>query len=230
MNKRIILLCGLMSCCFYLLAQNRISDAGARLSFLMKYNINSSSFLSGRLRLLQTENFTQSRRITMDVGYWYKMGNGFRLSFHYMYRLHRMRDGFFKPLHRYYIRLDYRYPINKFFDVRNRLMLQHTTHRFVTVIDDNGFEPYYKTDLRERLGIVYNLSSKKNVYFQDEVLFSVNNEFLFWRNRIYIGYSNELSKKWRIKLYLLFQSNFNNINGPQVNYYLIGCDWVFNWN
>lgn len=230
-RSRSLFLIGLLyfSNMFYF-AQSRIWDAGARGSFLLKYDVNTKSFFTMRSRFLQTENFTQTKRATFDIGYWYKMNPAFRISVHYMYRLHRLKDSYFSPMHRYYIRIDYTYLFNKFFDIKNRLMLQHTTHRFLIDIQDNGYEPFYRTDVRERVGASYNLSSKESLYFQDEVLVSLSSPTEIRRNRIYFGYKKVINEKWRTKIYFMVQSTFNKKNSPNYNYLIVGWDWIFKWN
>lgn len=207
------------------LGQNRILDAGGRLSFTAQYDITQQGYLSMMFRVRQMENFTELNTRLVEISYGYKFSPYLRLSAHYALRQQLTTQNYYRNIHRYYLRLGYQYFINKYLTLHNRVILQYSTHRFITDIQDNGYKPYYRTDIRERVGVSWNISSKANVYVHNEFLYTLSNIPIEWRrNRIYLGYEKEWNDKWTMDIYFILQSSFHN--SPDYHYFIIGCDWT----
>lgn len=231
MKKR-FLYSGLM--CFIthltlLFSQNRINDAGAWLSLAVSYKTSSNQELSVMARYRQYENFTQANSWYVDMGYAYRISPAFKLSLHYALNPTRTKENIFIPLHQYYLRMDYRKFINKYFTFYNRIILQHT-NRFIADID-NGSKPYYRTDFRERMGISFNLSSVSNIYLHNEWMYTLSEiPVELKRNRLYIGYEKVFRSTFSAKWYFVLQSSFHKRKNPNTNHFIFGMDLNININ
>ncbi len=227
--KRIHLLIFPMSGSFFFYSQNRINDAGAWLSLGANYKTYSNQAVSVMFRFRQYENFTQLNSWYVDIGYAYRILSSLKLSLHYALNPTQTRYGVFIPLHQYYIRMDYRKFLNKYFTFYNRVIVQHT-NRFIADID-NGSKPYYRTDFRERVGIGYNISSSSNWFLHNEWMYTLSEiPVEMRRNRLYIGYEKEFNSLLSIKWYFVLQSSFHKRKSPNTNHYIFGMDLTFNLN
>ncbi len=212
-------------------AQNRIWDVGSRFSFISQYNITSKQYLLTRWRIQVAENFTELTTYRGDIGYGIKILPSLRILARYSFINKMTGENYYRGIHRYSMQLNYNYFFNKYFTLHSRTILQYSTHLFITDIQDNGYEPYYRTDIRERAGLSYNLSSTSNIYLQDEVLYTLSNYPVeLRRNRIYVGYEKKINDKWLTRLYFILQSSFHKKNTPNYHYFIFGWDWEFDWN
>lgn len=209
-------------------SQTRINDAGARFSIKLRYKLNEKEYLNLMYRTRILENFSELNSWFIDAGYGYKINNDLKISLHYRFNSSITNNNYFRTLHRYYLRADYRQFINKYWILHNRIILQHTTHRFVTDIQDNGYKPYYRTDLRERIGFSYNLSSSDNIFLHNEWMFTLSdNPVELRRNRLYVGYEKDINDDTNIKCYFILQSSFHKRKNPDTNYFIFGIDINF---
>ncbi|GAB4201924.1 MAG: hypothetical protein Fur0023_07100 [Bacteroidia bacterium] len=208
-------------------SQNRINDIGMRISLKTKYELNNRQEITGMMRIRQYENFTELYSWRVDLGYGYRILSSLKISLHYAYTSSRAIENYFRTLHRYYIRTDYKKFINKYLTLYNRIILQHTQHFFLNA--DNGYKPYYRTDFRERIGWSYNLSSSANVYLHNEWMFTLSDTPVdFRRNRLYIGYEKEFKSSLSAKFYFILQSTFHKRKSPDRDFYIFGMDINFN--
>lgn len=220
-----------ISICDIFYAQNRILDFGGWFSFATKYNINNKHSLSAMVRIRQYENYTELNSWYIDVGYAIRSSSSLNISFHYAFNPSITIQNYYRNIHQYYIRTNYRYFVNKYITLHNRIIFQHATHRFVTDIQDNGYQPYYRTDIRERVGISYQLSSLSSVYLYNEIMYTLSDiPVEIRRNRIYAGYEKQINDKWTTKMYFVIQSLFHRKKTPNYHYFILGWDWIFDWN
>ena len=225
MKTIILFFCVLIN--FILIAQNRIYDAGMWLSMGANYKLNNKISFSLLSRVRQYENFTETDSWYIDFGQAYRYRN-FRVSIHYTFNPTKTLENYFRNLHQYYIRFVYKHDINKYLSIQNRIIFQHTTHRFLSNIQDNGYQPYYRTDLRLRTGIRFKTSARSNIFLFDEIMLTLSRIPLeITRNRVYTGYRKKISKKLENKLYFVVQSSLHKRNSPNVIYFIIGYDLVF---
>lgn len=213
----------------YIFSQNRINDAGGWLSLGAKYELNSKQEVTGMLRFRQYENFTMLNSWYVDVGYAYKISEVLKVSIHYALNPTRTKDNYFRNLHQYYIRADYKKFINKYFTICNRLIIQHT-NRFIVDMD-NGYKPYYRTDFRARLGFSYHLSAASNIFFHNEWMYTLSEGPVeLKRNRVYTGYEKEVNNFLSVKIYFVLQSSFHKQKSPNTNHFIYGIDLNFKLN
>lgn len=209
-------------------SQTRINDAGAWLSAGVTYKMKSHQDIKIMSRFRVYDNFSELNSWYIDAGYGYRFSSSFKLSLHYAFNPTLTLQNYFRYLHQYYIRADYRQFINKYWTLHNRIIVQHTTHRFVTDIQDNGYKPYYRTDLRERVGFSYNLSSSENIYIHNEWMITLSdNPVELRRNRLYAGYEKDINNFTNIKCYFVLQSSFHKRKSPNTNHFLFGIDLNF---
>lgn len=212
-------------------AQNRIQDAGAWLSVAASYKVNQGQELTAMGRIRQYENFTRLNSWYIDVGYAYRFTENFKMSLHYAFNPSVAVQNYFRTIHQYYSRMDYRKFMNKYLTFHNRIILQHSTHRFLTDFTDNGYKPYYRTDFRERLGASYNLSATSEIYVHNEWMFTLSQSPIeLRRNRLYVGYEKQYSKKWAVKYYFVLQSSFHKRKSPDRDFFIFGIDMNFELN
>ncbi len=231
LKKRNWIFLGLMITFIKLFAQYSILDMVARYSLVAKYDINKRQYLSGMFRFKMLENFTELDSWRVDIGYGYKFSPSLKISVHYSFNPEITTQNYYRNIHRYYLRADYHYFINKYLTIQNRVIFQHFTHRFLTDIQDNGYKPYYRTDIRERIGFSYNISARAAIYLQDEVMYNLSECPLeLKRNRIYLGYEKKVNKKWTTKVYFIVQSSLHRNNSPNRHYFIFGWDWILNFN
>lgn len=229
--KKFILYSGYIFISFFSFAQNRFLDAGARVSFITKYNINSKNYLSLMLRLKEYENFTELSSGYVGIVYGYKLSSSLKFSVRYLIGSKITNSNYYRNIYRYYFRLDYRYFLNKYITIRNAVIFQHATQRFITDIQDNGYKPYLRTNFRERLGLVYNFSSTTNIYLYDEIMYTLSeNPVELKRNRIYLGYEKQFNNKWTTTIYFALQSYLHKTNSPNYLRFIIGWDWTLDLN
>ena len=103
------------------------------------------------------------------------------------------------------------------------LFLQHTSSYFIV---DNGYEPYSRTDAREKLMLNRKLTRTDRVYIGDEVmttLFTGINELR--RNRFYVGLNHKFTKQLSADAFFVLQSTYNRkintnnfVYGLTINY------------
>lgn len=211
--------------------QTRVSDVGMWLSLAVQKDVSSKQWISIMGRIRQYENFSRMNSWYMDAGYGYKLHRNFKFSLHYALNPSLTSRLYYRNLHQYYLRLDGRHFINKYFTFYSRIILQHTTHRFFTDIQDNGFKPYYRTDFRVRIGGAYNLDARSRIYLHDECMYTLSAiPIELRRNRVYAGYEKSISKMVEVKIYFVVQSNFHKRNNFNYDYFILGCDWTFKWN
>jgi hypothetical protein len=228
--KRIILFCCVLINSIFFVAQNRIYDTGMWLSIGANYKLNSKISFSLLSRVRQYENFTETNSWYIDFGQAYKYKD-FKVSIHYAFNPTKTLENYFRNIHQYYIRVDYKKDINKFLSIQKRIIFQHATHRFLSDLQDNGYKPYYRTDLRLRMGVRFKTSARSNIFLHDEIMFTLSRIPLeITRNRVYTGYQKKLSEKLETKLYFVVQSSFHKRNSPNITYCIIGCDFIFSLN
>jgi hypothetical protein len=228
-KKFFILIFLIFSCCLF--SQERIKDVGGWLSLATNYKFNQKQSISIMGRIRQYENFTQTNSWYVDIGYSFKFANTLKVSVHYAINPSLTSQNYFRNIHQYYLRIDYKKFINKYFTFYNRIISQHSTHLFLTDFNDNGYKPYYRTDLRERTGFSYNLNSSSEIYLHNEWMFTISqNPVELRRNRLYCGYEKKVNDKISYKTYFVLQSSFHKRKSADRDYFIFGLDINFNLN
>jgi len=211
-------------------AQNRIYDAGGWFSLGAGYKLNNKISFTVSSRIRQYDNFTRTNSWYIDLGQSFKIKD-IRISVHYAFKPSRSMENYFRNIHKYYILFFKKYDINKYFSCMTRIILQHSTHRFITDFQDNGYLPYYRTDFRIRPGIRYHLSSRTYVYVQDEVMITLSrNPYEISRNRIYSGYTTKIFQNMQTEFYVVVHSSYHRRNKPNMTIFILGCDIIFDLN
>lgn len=215
----------------YLFSQNRINDMGLWLSAQGKYKINKVHSFSVRIRLKFIENISEFVSLNNRLKYTISINDFSKLSFQYSFILKQSDQNYFFNRHRYSLRLDNKKIINKYLTLHNRIILQYSTHRFITDFEDNGYKPYYRTDFRERVGFSYNLSSTSEIYLHNEWMITLSQTPVeLRRNRLYAGYEKQYSDRWAVKYYFVLQSSFHKRKSPDINLFIFGMDINFKLN
>ncbi|MCX8081488.1 MAG: DUF2490 domain-containing protein [Bacteroidia bacterium] len=210
---------------FFTNSQTDEFDLGAWLSVGCNIRFHQKHQVNTMVRFRQYEYFTDFNSWFYDIGYQYRVSGEFRVALHYAFNPSKTNENYFRNFHQYYVRMNYLKRINKYFSLNVRGILQHTTHLFITDFHDNGYRPFYRTDLRLRPGILYNISSTLNLFLQNEVLFVISrNPAEFRRNRFNLGVQKKLNKKINLTVFVLVQSIFNRRNSPDMHQGIIGLD------
>lgn len=219
--------------CVYVVAVNfgyaqyrRIHDAGFWASLIGDGKINKKIFYRAMWRWRQTGNFLVPNSYYFDFGIGYKITSNFKFSLHYAFNPTRAFAGYYRNIHQYYVSVSYKYPINKYLELINRVIMQHATHLFVTDFwNDNGYKPYYRTDIRERVGFQINLSSHSNIFAADEIMYTISYTPIFLtRNRFYCGYETALTPSLKGKFYFVLQSAYHSLNSYNYDLFIYGID------
>jgi len=198
-------------------AQSRQQDAVGWFSMAIKQKIarGFSYRVMGRVR--DGENFRSIRSYYIDGGIYYSVSKHVSVSLHYVYAPSRVENRYFRTFHQYYTSINNKFPINSYWYLSNRIILQHTSSVFVI---DQGYEPYARTDAREKLMLNRRLTRADRVYIGDEVmttLFTGVNELR--RNRFYAGCNHKFSRQLSADLFFVLQSTFNRkVNSDQFIY------------
>jgi hypothetical protein len=222
LRKLIVIILAVLSW-FIASAQNRQKDAVGWLSLSVKQKIykNFSYRVMGRLR--DGENFTAIKSYYVDGGLYYNININFSVSLNYVYSPSKVHDLYFRTYHQYYTSINNKFPLNNYWYLSNRVILQHTSSFFII---DEGYKPYSRTDLREKLMLNRRLTRTDRLYIGDEVmttLFTGTTELR--RNRLYVGCNHKLTKQLSADLFFVLQSTFNRkvnsddfIYGFTINY------------
>jgi len=214
---------------FHIFTQERIKDMGGWFSPSVNYKFSKKHSIIMRWRIKQYENFTQTNSWYIDIGYAFKISRNWRISAHYNFNPSRTNQNYFRNIHRYYLRMDYKKSLNKYITFHNRTIVRYSTHLFLTDFKDNGYKPYYRTDLRERIGVSYNLSSSDKVFIHNEWMIVLSQSPIeLKRNRFYCGYEKKVSKTFNLETYFVFQSTFHDKKSPGRDYFILGLDMNFN--
>lgn len=204
----------------------RISEIGFWASLVANGKINKKTFFGVMGRWRQASNFLIPDSYYFDFSVGYKVLPGLKLALHYAYNPTYLTEGYFRDVHQYYILAAYKYPVNKYLELNNRIIAQHATHLFFTdFLGDNHYKPYYRTDIRERLGMQVNLSAKSYIYADNEIMYTVSQDPVsFTRNRLYTGYATQLSSSVKAEFYFVLQSGFRRWKARNYDLYILGID------
>lgn len=212
------LLIVIVLCPFYKAsAQYRVNDAVGWLSLSVKQKISKHISYRAMARMRDGENFTLVRSWYIDGGLYYHFKKDFSVSLNYVYAPVREKDRYFRAFHQYYTSVNKKFNLNNYWYLSNRIIFQYTSSFFLV---DEGYKPYSRTDLREKLSLNRRITRKDRVYMGDEImttLFTGITELR--RNRFYLGLNHKFNKQFSVDAFFVLQSSLNRkINTNQYIY------------
>lgn len=202
---------------FQLSAQARERDAVSWFSLAVKQKITKrfSYRIIGRIR--DGENFTAVKSWYLDAGLYYQFAGNFSLSANYVYAPARDKDRYFRTYHQYYVSANNKIHLNTHWYFSNRVIFQHTSSFFLV---DEGYKPYARTDLREKLMLNRRLTRADRVYVGDEVMTTLfTGSTGLRRNRFYAGVNHKFTPQFSVDAFFVVQSTYlRKINSDQFIY------------
>lgn len=217
MQKQVLILFLCLGFSSRLPAQARERDAVGWFSLAVRQKINKhfSYRIIGRVR--DGENFTSVRSWYLDGGLYYQLAKNFSMSANYVYAPARDKDRYFRTYHQYYLSANNKFKLNTHWYFSNRVIFQYTSGFFLV---DEGYKPYARTDLREKLMLNRRLTRADRVYMGDEVmttLFTGNTGLR--RNRFYAGVNHKFTTQFSADVFFVVQSTYlRKINSDQFIY------------
>jgi hypothetical protein len=206
-------------------AQKRTYDMATWIGLSVKQSIYNKLSYRVMARLRDTENLSSITSYYVDAGLYYKIKKTFSVSLDYVYAPSKMADGYFTTYHQYYVSFNNKLKLNNYWYFSNRIIFQHTSHFFIV---DNGYEPYSRTDAREKLTLNRKVARADKLYISDEVmttLFTGNTELR--RNRLYIGLNHSFSRQLSMDFFFVLQSTFNRKNNTSIFVYGLTVNYKF---
>ncbi len=212
-------LTGLLCLVFFsqLPGQVRERDAAGWFSLAVRQKITKhlSYRIMGRIR--DGENFTLLKSWYLDGGLYYQITKTFLVSANYVYAPARGTDRYFRTYHQYYLSAANKIHLNAYWYLSNRAIFQHTSSFFLV---DEGYKPYARTDLREKLMLNRRLTRTDRMYIGDEVmttLFTGNTGLR--RNRFYADVNHKFTSQFSADVFFVLQSTYlRKINSDQFIY------------
>lgn len=203
------------------LAQKNDASLWPTLSIEKKLYKNISLKLTNRARI--SENFSRLTSYYHDIGLYLQLFPNCKISADYVFTPNRLTNGSFRNIHQYYLSINNRYFLNAFWYLKNRMIFQHSSSY---LFSDNGYKPYSKTNIREKISIGRKITRRKSIYLEDELMAPLkNNPFEIKRNRLYTGITHHFNKQMSLDIYFILQSLFhqkitqnNYIYGFTINY------------
>lgn len=204
-------------------AQSRSNDMVGWFSLSVKQKIYKqfSYRIMGRVR--DSENMTSIKSYYVDGGLYYHFKPNFSVSLNYVYAPSRTSESYFRTFHQYYTSINNKFPLNQYWYLSNRIIFQYTSSNFIV---DNGYEPYSRTDAREKITLNRRITRADRIYIANEVmttLFTGNTELR--RNRLYLGLNHKFTRQLSVDAFFVLQSGFNRkrnannfVYGFTVNY------------
>lgn len=206
MQKQLFIFFLCLGLSFQLPAQARERDAVSWFSLAVRQKINKrvSYRIMGRIR--DGENFTSVKSWYIDGGLYYQLAKKFSISANYVYAPARDKDRYFRAYHQYYLSAGNKLNLNTHWYFSNRVIFQHTSSFFLV---DEGYKPYARTDVREKLMLNRRLTRANRIYMGDEVmmtLFTGNTGLR--RNRFYAGVNHKFTAQFSADVFFVLQSTF----------------------
>lgn len=217
MKKQVLIIFTCMSFSCQLPAQSRERDAVSWFSLAVKQKINKRFLYRIMGRIRDSENFSSLRSWYIDGGLYYHMTKNFSLSANYVYAPSRDKDRYFRTYHQYYVSANNKFNINTHWYFSNRVIFQHTSSFFLV---DEGYKPYARTDVREKLMLNKRLTRADRIYVGDEVMTTVfRGNTGLRRNRFYAGLNHKFTKQFSADVFFVLQSTYlRKINSDQFIY------------
>lgn len=208
---------GCLQLCCQVQAQDREQEAAGWFSLALKQKISKCISYRTMARFRYGDNVTSLRSWYIDGGLYWHPARNFSLSANYVYAPARVSDHYFRTYHQYYVSANNRIPVNRFWYFSNRVIFQHTSSFFLI---DEGYKPYARTDVREKLLLNRRLSRSDRIYIGDEVmstLFTENTNLR--RNRFYAGINHRFTRQFSTDVFFVLQSTFHRkLNSDQFIY------------
>lgn len=197
----------IFACTFMLRSQGRLKDGGAWLSLSVKQKIYKNFSYRLMLRMREAENITSMNSWYTDLGLFYSINPNFNISVNLVYAPSRQEDGYFRRFYQYYCSVNNKFPLNRFWYLSNRIIVQYTSH---CLFVDNGYEPYSRTDLREKILVNRIINKRNRLYFGDEIMTTLFADGLdLRRNRLYAGLNHKFTSRLSADLFFVLQSTYN---------------------
>jgi|GEM_PF-2788088 len=199
------------------LAQVRERDAVGWFSLAVRQKLTKhlSYRIMGRVR--DGDNFTSLRSWYLDGGLYYQPGKNVSVSANYVYAPARDKDRYFRTYHQYYLSVNNKIHLNAYWYFSNRVIFQYTSSFFLV---DEGYKPYARTDLREKLMLNRRLTRTDRVYMGDEVMTTLfTGDAGLRRNRFYAGINHKFTAQFSADVFFVLQSTYlRKINSDQFIY------------
>lgn len=201
----------------FMQAQLRGHDAVGWFSLALKQNITSKLSYRIVVRVRDGENFSSVRSWYVDGGLYYRPHRYTSVSLNYVYAPARDQDRYFRTFHQYYISVNNKIPLSRLWYLSNRVILQHTSSFFLI---DEGYKPYARTDLREKLMLNRRISRADRLYVGDELMTTLfTGQTGIRRNRLYAGINHKFTKRFSADVFFVLQSTFHRrVNSDQFVY------------
>lgn len=218
----------LFFCVIKLNAQNRTNDAVGWFSVSLEQKVvkNITARVFSRARF--DDNISRLKSYYVDCGLFYNFNYKTSISLNYVYAPSKVKDDYFRTYHQYYISLNTRYYYGKYIFLSNRVIVQQTSHKFIV---ENGYKPYSRTDLRDKITINWKPIQGYRFYIGNEIMIPISSTPVeIRRNRVYAGVNKKIAKRLSADVYFVLQSSFHNKRKKDNNDYVYGFTINYRFN